>query len=186
MCSINFKANIISYPKVKKVEANHPVKDVEVLFAELDPKDKDDYNALRTVAHSWENGRSLAVDILDFFSADRHASKSFTSHPNRYFAILDKDKYSGRLLPDSILGLAQVSKGENSYYLDFIQTNPKHKNWVYGKSFSGIGKSLVNAILGCISKKDIKAYPINGSARAFFEKLNFKQIKNSDYMRFII
>ena len=187
MCKISFKANTISYSTITKIKPNNIEEKVIGSFVELDTKIKDDYNAIRAIAHNWDNGYSIAVDIFDNFVADKYSIHVFNTHPNRYFAIIDKDSPVDKILPESILGIAQISKKfNNTFNLDFIQTNPKHIKDARNRGFKHIGKTLINSIIKILPNKEISTCPTDNKAKAFYEKLNFKQIKNSNFMEFRI
>ena len=183
--NVSFKASTINYANITKI---NPINKTETSFigsfVELDKRNEYDYNALRTIANKWENGYSLAVDIFDNFTCDKHGHHFYNKNNCRYFAILDKNYPVKKLDSESILGIAQISKNlDNTYFLDFLQTNPKHICKSIDREFRNIGRTLVDLIVNILPNKDITTCPVDDSARAFYEKMNFKQVKNSEFMK---
>lgn len=187
MCKISFKANTINYSTITKIKPNNIEEKIICSFIELDTKNKDDYKAIKTIAHNWDNGYSIAVDIFENFSNDKQKSHVIDTYPNRYFALIDQDKTVEKLNPKTILGIAQVSrKIDDVFYLDFIQTNPNHIKNAQNRGFKHIGKTLINSIINVLPNKELTAFPIDDETKAFYKKLNFRQIKNSNFMKFRI
>ena len=190
--NVSFKASLVNYSTIiKRDPISKKEENYISSFVELDPNDNADNQALRTVAYTWERGASLANDVYDNFTADRLRFRAFfeTGLKNikfRYFALLSQNQSPNRDLDsDSILGVASfIEEADSTYTLQQIQTHPKHIHGSVDREYRHIGEAMMESILNLIQKKEMKLFPIDDGARAFYKKFNFKKIPRSDFMRF--
>ena len=88
----------VGYPIIIKQGANKDNQNNYISsFVELDTQNEADYEALRKIALDWGKETSLAVDLFDNFSVDRHKVRHLypTGLKNikiKYFALLKQDK----------------------------------------------------------------------------------------------
>lgn len=189
--NVSFKASLVNYSTIIKRDLNNRKEEnVVSSFVELDPQNSADHQALREIAYTWDRGASLANDIYDNFTADRYRARAFfaTGIKNikfRYFALLNQYQLSEKELDsDSILGVASfIEEVDNTYTLQQIQTHPNHSHSATNREYRHIGEAMLKSILNLILNKDIKLFPVDENAKAFYKKFNFKQIPRSDYMR---
>ena len=173
---ISFKAKYINSQYIDSIHRKSKKPDYKVSFVELNPLSSQDVNTVQDVATSWENNSSLATPLCDTFldcnliqcNDDRH-----------FFALTIQRENFKNLLPQEVLGLAQISlKKDNKISLDFLQVDPDNIYSAPERNFKGIGKILVKAILDCYSTKDV-TLSSTFSAYDFYKKLGFKQIRQS-------
>ena len=179
---ISFKASLINYTMISRIK---PKNEPHIgAFVELDTQSKDDFIALQTIAKNWENGFSLAQDIYSKFKYDKRSSSLFDVLKHRFFALVDGNKPTKTLNPDSILGIASIfEEKEGDCILEFIQTNPEHKYGNRNRTFKHVGKALLKSIIDFVPNKDLMLFPIDKDAELFYKKNVFVKKQKSGFLK---
>lgn len=188
---VSFKASLVGYPIIIKQGANKDNQNNYISsFVELDTQNEADYEALRKIALDWGKETSLAVDLFDNFSVDRHKVRHLypTGLKNikiKYFALLKQDKPpSNELDADSIIGITSfMEETDKTYTIRQLQTHPKHMRGKPNRDFKHIGEAMLKSLISIIKNTNIKVVPLDKNAEVFYEKYNFQKIPHSDFMK---
>lgn len=183
---ISFKALTIGTVELKKITHNNrKTKSYEGNFVELNPDSTIDYKAMRAIGLGWDKGGSFAGDMFDLFAKERICDEKHKDANHRFFAITKNNSIAPYITAHDILGVATLTKEkDNTQTLKYVQVDPEQ---VYGSSrrvYKHIGKALVEAIQNLSNISEIKLYAVDFGAELFYEKLNFKKLKNSIYMHY--
>ena len=178
---VSFKAQLLNTPTIYKKNNDKFNQKQSVKFLEVDINSEEDYEAIREVGFSWQEGSSLAGDMLDMLAAQKYCTSANFCPSYRYFALTNQN--DNRLTGDSILGVASIRPdSEDTLTLQHLQVNPEQ---IYGsktREYKHIGKAILTSIIDLFPKKNIKLYPFTYDAEKFYEKFDFKKLPNSFYM----
>ena len=189
--NVSFKASLVNYSTIiKRDPVNKHQNSYISSFVELDTQNNADYQALRKIALDWGKESSLVIDLFDNFTVDRHRIRHLypTGLKNikfKYFALLKDNKPPyNKINADSILGITSfVEETDNSYTIQQLQTHPDYIWSKQNRDFKHIGEAMLKSLIGLIQNKNIKVFPLDREAEAFYERFNFKKIPRSDFMK---
>lgn len=170
MDAINFKARFICNTTVHKFNplSGKYVKEV-VSLVEMNKESKKDHNALFKVSQLWNKGINYVGTILLSLKCQNKNDK------NVYILTEQKDNFR-QLIPEKILGVEEVKKEKNLYRLDYLETRPNAKYKAKGRTYKGIGKSLLNFVLDKFGKKSKISLNSDSDATEFYKKFGFYMI----------
>lgn len=177
---VSFRATLINKHFVYKKQNNNFDTKLEADFVELDINSEEDYETIRSVGSTWEEGSSLAGDLWDMYTSQKFCTTNKEFPQYRYFALTDGSK---TLNANNVLGIASLLKeNDKTYKLQHLQVNPKHIYSNTKRELKHVGSAIIESILKLIPNKDITLYPYSKEAEKFYEKLNFEKLRNSFYM----
>lgn len=172
-CMISFKANLIQPVLIERMSQSVPAS-----FVELDNASKQDLKTLRQVSRSWDNGKTYAWDVYNFFSCQLEDDEQ-----RRYFAITTQKQSLENLDSNRVLGVAQMMDEKEHYLLEFLQVDPENNFSAFYRIFKGVGAAMLTVLKTLFNDKDIFLRPANQMVSVFYEKQNFEFLKETRYMR---
>ena len=182
---ISFHAHKISNVVIKRLNYKSDATDYNASFVELNTSSKEDLVALKKIGRTWEKGGSYAADIYDMFSYDYLCSETFNN--TRYFALTTQKQDFENLDAYKILGVVSVSeKYKDRRIIQRLQVEPSNTHYSPIKKFKGIGSSIVKTLQNMFKDRDLEVVPDSIKNEFFYEKLGFKFIPRSIYMKFKI
>lgn len=179
---ISFKANLIRPVSVERMVDEKNYKSIPTSFVELDNTSSQDLQALRKISRSWDNGKSYAWDIYNFFSCSFEEDEDFLLS-KRYFAVTTQRQNFEKLSYDRVLGLAQMNDEDSYYMLEFLQVDPDTNFNEFYRKFKGVGAAMLMALKTLFNSKDIVLRPADSNVVEFYVKQGFELLKESKYMR---
>ena len=179
---ITFKSSFINNVNIPIIKPEEKKTDQGCSLVEFNTNSESDYKLLKDLSKNWNNGRSYAADVFDYFSVQR-VCQGKTYFPNhRYFGLIENT--NDKVNSDSVLGVINILEQteDNSCILAYLQVNPENVYGAENRKLKHIGELLVKNILDIISAKTYKAIAVNKNSKLFFEKLNFIKSVESAYM----
>ena len=170
---ISFKANYVDNATIKKYNKNK-CENHSVVIVELDQKNENDVKSLKKTSKTWENHRTFASKIYEDFLFNHKFNQNCD---DKVFALTEQKSNYEALEPKSILGLVKVSdknSDPNVVYIDYLQTDPRHKTFANDRKYKKIGKALIDYIKTAYEKKTLILFPEFNSI-GFHEKMGFKE-----------
>lgn len=174
---ISFKANYINSEIILKND-NVRHSPQKVAFVELNPDCLSDAECVEQVANSW-------IDFEkehDFFGYTiyngliRNKSRLQRISGERFFALTSQLDDFHCLIPDKILGLAQVMESDkDTQYLEYLQVNPRNTKGALHPEFRHIGTAMLNSLKKVFVDKNITLDSVR-YATNFYLKNGFKEL----------
>ena len=165
---INFKANLINKPNIKKLcPTTNEFVSHKVSFVEINPRLKDDIKALKNMSKLWDKDSIFASTIYYYAKKDPR---------KRTFLITEQADKFEKLEPEKILGITQLSKevaGEHS--IEYLETKPELQCCNIKRNYKKIGSCILDNLKEVFQNKTLKVDYI-------FDRVDF-YLQNGFYFR---
>ena len=178
---INFKASYIHSTNILKKEPNQGFIPHQVAFVEVEPTNFEDILAINNANIKWDGGETLASHII--YNMNSIYKKLPQIKEKKFYALTTQQDSFEKLEPESILGLAEVSKLNNeTQEIDYLQLNPKYLGKV--RELIKMGDAIMKSIKALFPNKMLE---VNSSATAinFYRRNGFLPLNSFGRMRFI-
>lgn len=179
--NINFKAKYVSSSQVPRI--HQPENPASVHVVELLPADKNDCKAMDVASTSWQY-KSLnfnyARDIYYYARCSLYGTGPFRDA--KFYGITTQSDNYANIDPTRILGLAMLTKTEDSHHLNYIQIDPDEVRGCRYANFQRLGTAFLEGIKNLPFIKKLELYPIANLRETFYAKNGFKSELNSRKM----
>ncbi len=174
---INFKGKLASQAEIKQLCNNDTYTNVPASLVELDIGSTDDFEALGKVVYSWRDRDIYAVDVYNRFK--KFYMDNEQPNDERFFVLTKQTKNLEKLDSTRILGVAELYKPmDETIEIEFLQTDPTYVYSLETPLFKHIGKAIIESFKKILKEKEIVLFT-TPTAKKFYEKLGFKNIKSN-------
>ena len=171
---ISFKAKLIGSTTIQCYNNKKKAyEDCNVSFIRFSKHSKSDLMAVQKVSKMWQPQDKYAKNIAKNFCYEY--SKKYNQYYNdNFFALTLQDCNYENVDPTKVLGMAEALKKRKTFYLDFLQTNPKYKYGDKKRKYKNIGTAIIESLKNIKRIKSIILIP-NNFAVKFYEKCGFTE-----------
>ncbi len=168
---ISFKANYIKPSTIKCSSTN---KDITTSFVELDPLFYADRRAVTAVDYAWSNTETFAHHILCEMEGCL-----WNTGAQRFFALTTQKRSFDKLIPNKILGLAEIIGGNlEQIKIKFLQVDPETNMQANNHKYTGVGRAILDAIKAIFPNQNIILESVNSERIIeFYERNGFQRIR---------
>lgn len=176
MDSISFKARYIdnAFVQVKRSKQAPLLKEVPILKAS-----KNDKVALIETCKKWAKKNNLARILLNNIDGVFQ-----TDNCDIYIATLQEENFR-KLVPERILGIAEVSKHNEFWQINYMQANPKFEYKNKKRKITDSGKAIVDYITNKANKRKTYVDALDAAVN-FYKKCGFKIVGDSDFVPLMV
>ena len=184
---VSFKGTLVNSASVIRdynfvaVTSNYPTS-----FAEVNPTDASDADALKRTSYIFGNRGADASLISDIFQYEGENTNNIKS---RYFVLTEQNDDLERIKPTAVLGLTKTTDmGDDNVFIDMIQVNPFY---VFNNPYSHLkrcGTTIIESLARTFANKDLWLHAprnlVDYFKRRGFEIADISQNKGDVLMKF--
>lgn len=179
MDSVSFKARFVDNAFVQVQRSKDCPLFQEVALLKVNKNSKSDKNALIETCKKWQKKDKLARILM------LNLNGTLQTDERDIYIISQQDGDYRKLIPDKILGMAEVSTHDEFCLIDYFQTNPKHSSKNKKRKIKEAGRSLADYITYKAGKRKTYANAIR-SAVGFYKACGFKIEQDNDLIPLMV
>lgn len=176
MNNINFTGKFVKSVNIQKRVNGKHYEPLPVSLVKIDLKNEDDIKALELATIEWGEHSYLSNIYLNVLHMRR-----IESPVNSDVLVLTAQKENfEKLKPQEILGITQFTKSSKKIHVSYLETKFEHSYYSVTRKIDGIGKALMNEVMGLCKQGRKLTLRSSMSAKKFYEKLGLKQASPTD------
>ena len=180
--NVSFKANYLHSIRLEKINNE---KTQKAALVELDPKSELDNSSIQQIIYDWGGINSYSYDIAYNMGQILCELNDESMPTPRFFAITEQRSNFNKLVPESILALAETtSMKDNVINIDFLETNIDQAYNAKNAKFQHIGTTMLDYLKTLFSGKTLELNATNESMSFYIKNGFVKKSGNFNRLMF--